>query len=120
MAEHKDQHSGQATKGSGGADPRQTNKTSTGRGESGSARDESSRGIAQGSTGSGRMSDESDRSGHSDESGSRRPSHERQPDEMPLTLGSNGGGRDDDQPAGTDQGRSPRGTGAHSEGRKAS
>lgn len=122
MAEHKDHDSGQATKGIGGSDPRQHNPTSTGRGESGSSPDESSRGVARGSTGRGRMSNESDRTAHSGpgESGSNRPSHPGQPDEMPLTMGSNGGGRDDNQPAGTDAGSKPRGTEAHSQHRKAS
>ncbi len=54
------------------------------------------------------------------ESGDNRPSHPAQPDEIPLTLGSNGGGRGDNQPAGTDSGRTPRGTEVHSEQRKAS
>jgi hypothetical protein len=119
MAEHKEQQSAQAMKGVGGSDPRQHNQTSTGRGESASARDESSRGIAQGSTGSGRMSNESDRVGHRGESAGR-PGHPAQPDEMPLKLGSNGGGRNDDQPAGSDSARPPRGTESHSEQRKAS
>ncbi len=120
MAEHKDKESGQATKGIGGSDPRQHNETSTGRGESGSARDETTRGVAHGSTGSGRMSNESDADSGSGESGSHRPNHPTQPDEMPLTLGSNGGGANDDQPAGTDSGRGPKGTEVHNDRRKAS
>lgn len=118
MSEYKEQQSGQASKGVGGSDPRQHNPTSTGRGESGSARDESSRGVAQGATGSGRMSNESDRAAHKDDSGRHHPIHLGEPDKM--TLGSNGGGRDDEQPAGTDSGRKPGGTEKHGEQRKAS
>jgi hypothetical protein len=122
MAEHKDQQSGQATKGVGGSDPRQHNETSTGRGESGSARDESRRSVANQSTSDGRSSNESDRGTRSGsgEAGSHKPSHSSQPDEMPLTLGSNGGGRDDEQPANADSGRKPAGTEAQSQKRKAS
>jgi hypothetical protein len=119
MAEHKEAQSGQATKGIGGTDPRQHNKTSTGRGESGSARDENARGVAHGSSGSGRMSNESDRD-EPGESGAHRPSHRAEPDDMPLTLGSNGGGPKGDQPSGSETGRGPRGTEVRSEGRKAS
>ncbi|HEX3660170.1 MAG TPA: hypothetical protein VHU89_02000 [Acidobacteriaceae bacterium] len=51
-----DQHSGEATKGVGEADPRQHNETSTGRGESGSAPDASRRGVVQPSTSGSRAS----------------------------------------------------------------
>ena len=64
------------------------------------------------------MSNESDV--HKNESSTQKPSHPGEPDEMPLTLGTNGGGREDDQPAGTDQGRAPRGTEAPRRDRKAS
>jgi hypothetical protein len=114
MSEHKDRQSGQATRGIGGSDPRPHNETSTGRDESGSVRGESRQ-----STSGGRSSNESDRAAQS-ESGEHRPSHPAQPDERPLTLGSNGGGRYDNQPADTDSGCKPRGTEAHSGRRKAS
>ena len=121
MAEHKETQSGQASKGIGGSDPRQQNPTSTSRGETNPDREESSRGVARGSTGSGRMSNESDRAAHQHaEHGGDRPGLPSQPDEMPLTMGSNGGGRDDDQPAGTDSGPKPRGTEVHPQHRKAS
>lgn len=114
MAEHREEHSGQASKGIGGTDPREHNETSTGRGASGSARDESRRGVAHGSTSGGRSSNGSDREPRAGGDASQhRPSHPGQPNEMPLTMGSNGGGRDDDQPAGTMQGRQPRGTESH-------
>jgi hypothetical protein len=79
VGEHKDQQSGQATKGIGGSDPRDEGEPSK-----------------------------------------QRPGHSGQPDEMPLTMGSNGGGRDDDQPGATDSGRKPGGTEVHSQHRKAS
>lgn len=123
MAEHKDQQSGQAEKGIGGSVPRQHKDTSAGGSESGSVRDESRRGVVHGSTSGGRSSNETDRSPNprgDRESGQPRPGHPAQPDEMPLTPGSNGGGREDDQRSGTDSGRGPRGTEAHPEDRKAS
>lgn len=122
MAEHKEHESGQSTKGIGGSDPRQHSESSTGRGESNSAREESRRGVAQGSTSGGRSSNESDsdmrgnRESGNRESGTHRPGHGAQPDEVPLTMGSNGGGREDNQPAGTDTGRKPRGTESHEAG----
>jgi hypothetical protein len=62
----------------------------------------------------------SDRVAHAGKPGTHRPTHPGKPDEMPLTMGSNGGGREDNQPAGTDVGRKPRGTEAHPDHQKTS
>ena len=121
MAQHKESQSGQASKGVGEANLRQHSPNSTGRGERGSAPDDSNRGVARGSTGSGPMSNESDRtSRHDTEAGSPGPGNPSESDEMPLTLGSNGGGRNDDQSPDTGSGGGPRGTEAHPQHRKAS
>ncbi len=79
MAEHTEH--GKHTRSSS-SDPRQHNETSTGRGESGSAREEESRGAAQASTSSGRSSNESDSRAHA--TGAEQK-------EGGLTMGTNGG-----------------------------
>jgi hypothetical protein len=79
MAQHTE-HEKHAQSSS--SDPRQHNETSTGRGESGSAREEESRGTAQASTSSGRSSNESDSRAHA--TGAEQK-------EGGLTMGTNGG-----------------------------
>jgi hypothetical protein len=69
------------------SDPRQHNTTSTGRGESGSARDETVSGSRQASTSSGRRSNESDARDRTAQTSERETRNEG------LTMGTNGGER---------------------------
>lgn len=85
MAESREQNKPKQT----GGDPRQHNQTSTGRGESGSAREETSRGASHSSTSTGRSSNESD---------SRAT---RSGGDEGLTMGTNGGEKIGSSPSGS-------------------
>lgn len=76
QSEHERQHNSRSS-----SDPRQQNQTSTGRGESGAAHNETVSGSRQASTSSGRSSNESDARGRD----TREPEG--------LTMGTNGGER---------------------------